>query len=375
MNKYLFFFILLLIPAFIYSQDILNNNEYYKKAIELLEKAKTEFENGDYDAGYKYSEEAKENIGKATDYFLMQITVLKIESVKKSVAELDNEINKAGFTETNAKYNDYNNIKKSIEEADNYFIQAETKATFKEKSDIYLQSFEKYTECETKLNDILIYLKSADFSKKEQIYEIKETKTEIKEPIIEKKAVINEIKETEKASVENSFKYDQRKEAQELLEIAKKELIKELKTGAGKYYKKELKKINEFIQFASDNFKNEKYPESISISKQAIEMINTFDYNNLKLEIFPRYYKVQDYSETKDCLWKIAEEKFVYNDPLKWIVLFDENKKRLINPDDPNVILKWKLIEIPSLNGEIREGIYNPKNKYPVFDHSKNYKN
>jgi len=108
----LFFFILLLIPAFIYSQDILNNNEYYKKAIELLEKAKTEFENGDYDAGYKYSEEAKENIGKANDYFLMQITFLKIESVKKSVAELDNEINKAGFTETNAKYNDYNNIKK-----------------------------------------------------------------------------------------------------------------------------------------------------------------------------------------------------------------------------------------------------------------------
>jgi len=161
----------------------------------------------------------------------------------------------------------------------------------------------------------------------------------------------------------------------ELLEIAKKELLKELKMRAEKYYKKEIYEVKEYIQISSDNLNNKKYSESISYSKQAIEIINSFDYKNLPLEIFPRYYKVQDYSETKDCLWKIAEESFIYNDPLKWIVLFDVNKKRLINPDDPNIIIKWKLIEIPSLNGEIREGIYNPNNKYPVFDPSKNYSN
>ncbi|MBN2544840.1 MAG: hypothetical protein JXB50_03520 [Spirochaetes bacterium] len=358
MNKYIFLLIILFVSSLTFSQDILNDNEYYKKAVEFLEKAKEEFEKGDYDAGYKFSQEAKDNIGKANEYFLIQITVLKIDSKKSDIKKLEDEINKEGINESNSRYNEFNSIKKTLEEAEGYYNQADLKEKLIEKSELYQLSFEKYSECENKLNNILSYLKSG---------------IELKKETIEKKSEPEEIIETKIEIVEKTVIPDQRYEAMELLEIAKKELIKEIRNKAEKYYNNEIKKVKEYINSSSDNFENEKYVESISLSKQAIEIMNTFDYKKLAFEIFPRYYKVQDYSKTQDCLWKIAEENFVYNDPLKWTVLYEANKKRLINPENPDMILKWKLIEIPSLNGEIREGIYNPNKKYPVFDPSINY--
>jgi len=82
---------------------------------------------------------------------------------------------------------------------------------------------------------------------------------------------------------------------------------------------------------------------------------------------WPKYYTVRLIPERRDCLWRIAEYPFIYNDPFKWRVLYDANKKTFENPNDPDLILPGQVLEIPSLQGEIRAGTYDPAKPYEAF--------
>ncbi len=82
---------------------------------------------------------------------------------------------------------------------------------------------------------------------------------------------------------------------------------------------------------------------------------------------WPRYYTVRLIPERRDCLWRIAEYPFIYNDPFKWRVLYDANRKTFENPNDPDLILPGQVLEIPSLQGEIRAGTYDPAKPYEAF--------
>ena len=123
--------------------------------------------------------------------------------------------------------------------------------------------------------------------------------------------------------------------------------------------------INEAKTFYDEN----KYIESIDKSQSALNLLNTIDYGL----VFPKYYKVQLIPNKRDCFWRIAEKNFVYGDGFKWPELYRANKNKLKFPNNPNLIYPWKIIEIPSIKGEKRKGLYDPNKKYPKFDPNKNY--
>lgn len=79
-------------------------------------------------------------------------------------------------------------------------------------------------------------------------------------------------------------------------------------------------------------------------------------------EGLPKYYVVRTFRGEKDCLWNIAQNPLVYNDPYKWTVLYEANKSRLPDPNNPNWLEPGIILEIPSLKGEVRSGTYNPGN-------------
>jgi len=83
----------------------------------------------------------------------------------------------------------------------------------------------------------------------------------------------------------------------------------------------------------------------------------------------PAAYKIGMAPERKssESLWNIAASPFGYNDPYKWIVLYKANKATLPNPSNPNLLKPGQIIVIPSIDGESREGLWNPKKTYPVF--------
>jgi len=74
----------------------------------------------------------------------------------------------------------------------------------------------------------------------------------------------------------------------------------------------------------------------------------------------PRYYVVREWAKTKDCFWNIAGLTAVYDDPWRWEQLYQFNKPKMKNPDNPNLIYPGMIIEIPSLKNEKREGTYEP---------------
>lgn len=78
----------------------------------------------------------------------------------------------------------------------------------------------------------------------------------------------------------------------------------------------------------------------------------------------PAVYVVRLIPERRDCLWRIAEYPFIYNNPLKWPVIYEANKKTFRDPGNPNLIFPGQKLAIPSIKGEKREGTYDPSRSY-----------
>jgi nucleoid-associated protein YgaU len=71
--------------------------------------------------------------------------------------------------------------------------------------------------------------------------------------------------------------------------------------------------------------------------------------------------------EDRDCLNKISGYPFVYNDRTQWRKLYEANRDKLRDPDNPHLIFPGQVFVIPSLNGERRVGEYDPDLNYPTF--------
>lgn len=58
-------------------------------------------------------------------------------------------------------------------------------------------------------------------------------------------------------------------------------------------------------------------------------------------------YQVRLIPERRDCLWRIAEYEFIFNNPWKWPVIYQANKEQI---KDPHMIFPGQLFDIPGLD-------------------------
>ena len=79
----------------------------------------------------------------------------------------------------------------------------------------------------------------------------------------------------------------------------------------------------------------------------------------------PSQYTVRPWSVSKDCFWNIAGYPWVYNDPWKWKLLYDANKSKMPEPDNPDLINPNMVLDIPSIRGESRQGMWEAGKTYP----------
>jgi hypothetical protein len=68
-------------------------------------------------------------------------------------------------------------------------------------------------------------------------------------------------------------------------------------------------------------------------------------------------YRVQTWEASSDCLWNIAGKPWVYGDPNKWTHLYRANIAKLPNPQNPHLVPPNLVLDIPSINGEARQGV------------------
>jgi nucleoid-associated protein YgaU len=78
----------------------------------------------------------------------------------------------------------------------------------------------------------------------------------------------------------------------------------------------------------------------------------------------PAQYTVRPWVDTGDCFSAIAGRSWVYGDSGQWRKLYEANKDKLPNPNNPNLILPGMIMDIPSISGETRSGMWDPEAKY-----------
>lgn len=160
--------------------------------------------------------------------------------------------------------------------------------------------------------------------------------------------------------------------AQERLQFAER-------VNAEERYPQEYENATGFYEQAESLFEEEEYEQSIQASRNVIsalagvravspsdERVATEERERPEPEpepekdVKPRYYVVRLIPERRDCFWRIAEYEFVYDDPWKWPELYEANKNKIPDPDNPHLILPGTRLRIPSVEGEERRGTWEP---------------
>jgi len=78
----------------------------------------------------------------------------------------------------------------------------------------------------------------------------------------------------------------------------------------------------------------------------------------------PATFTVRPWAIFRDSLWSIAGRAEIYGNPLRWPDLFQANRHIMPDPNNPNLILPGMVLEIPSIDGEIRRGEWQSDRAY-----------
>ncbi len=117
------------------------------------------------------------------------------------------------------------------------------------------------------------------------------------------------------------------------------------------------------MELARTSYEEESWSDAAAYAEQVLDALADVS----EQLPWPKYYTVRLIPARRDCLWRIAEYPFVYNNPYKWTVLYEANKKTFRDPNNPNLIFPGQVLEIPSIRGEARAGTYDPARTYTAF--------
>jgi hypothetical protein len=123
---------------------------------------------------------------------------------------------------------------------------------------------------------------------------------------------------------------------------------------------------------AVDAHANENWNEAIGAAMKSIEIFAAFESGGKPPVTtvvsrpaasgpLARQYTVRTWRVERDCLWTIAGYPWVYGDPWKWKELYDANKDKMPEPANPNLIVPGMVLDIPSIKGETRQGMWTPR--------------
>jgi len=102
--------------------------------------------------------------------------------------------------------------------------------------------------------------------------------------------------------------------------------------------------------------------DAANIAAQSLDGPGSSD--SLSPNALPATYTVRPWAVSKDCFWNIAGFPWVYGNPYQWRLLYNANKSKLPNPNNPNVIEPGTVLDIPSIKGELREGAWESGRTY-----------
>ncbi|MCX7656642.1 MAG: hypothetical protein N2Z76_08985 [Treponemataceae bacterium] len=124
--------------------------------------------------------------------------------------------------------------------------------------------------------------------------------------------------------------------------------------GADKTYPLQVTRARQSYEQALQAKETERWDEALRLAREVVQVLAEVR----ELAPLPAQYTVRPWATSRDCLWNIAGYSWVYGDPTKWKILYEANKKKLPQPDNPNLIHPGMILDIPSIRGEYRTGMW-----------------
>jgi len=143
------------------------------------------------------------------------------------------------------------------------------------------------------------------------------------------------------------------KETNETITAAQNRLDWAGKIGAVRSHPSELEEAKTAYSDALDFRSQEDWDKALASAKNVIEILSVLP----ESPALAAQYLVKTWADLKDCLWNIAARPEVYDDPAMWRHIYNANRSKLRQPDNPDLIHPGTILDIPSIRGEIRHGI------------------
>ncbi|MCR5437074.1 MAG: hypothetical protein K6E97_08420 [Treponema sp.] len=152
-------------------------------------------------------------------------------------------------------------------------------------------------------------------------------------------------------------------DAEDNIKLAKNKLAWAEKIDAQNTFPMAYSSAKENLDSAVSAFDNEDWTKASEYAKASVAALDGVR----DVTPLPEYYIVRPWAETKDCYWNISGRPYIYNNPLLWENLYQANKDKMPRPNDPNLIHPGMKMKVPSLTGEYRTGVYDPKKSYEPY--------
>jgi hypothetical protein len=152
------------------------------------------------------------------------------------------------------------------------------------------------------------------------------------------------------------------KETNDAIAAAKARLDWAAATGALRRYPNEYGEAQEYYNVSLSARAEEDWDGAIEAANRVINALAYVEGSGAAS--LPAQYTVRPWSVSRDCLWNIAGRSWAYGDPTKWRLIYNANKSKMPEPDNPDLIHPGMVLDIPSLNGEERQGMWDSGRTY-----------
>ena len=139
-------------------------------------------------------------------------------------------------------------------------------------------------------------------------------------------------------------------------------------------YPEAFKTATEALQAGNTAFDNKDFDVAVVCAKKVLDALAVVTGDESSFATLPAQYRIRTWRGERDCLWNIAKNKAIYDNPYLWRKLYEANKDKLPDPNNPDWVEPGIILTIPSLRGEKRSGIYDPAVTYEKLPSAKSKK-
>jgi nucleoid-associated protein YgaU len=153
------------------------------------------------------------------------------------------------------------------------------------------------------------------------------------------------------------------KETNDAIAAAKQRLDWASSSGAAKQYPIEFSEAQNYYGVSLSARSAEDWDRAIDAANRVVNILAYIQAPDSAVPL-PAQYTVRAWAVSRDCLWNIAGRPWAYGDPAKWRLIYNANKAKMPQPDNPDLIHPNMVLDIPSIKGEIRQGMWDAGKTY-----------